>query len=86
VPAAPVRDLTEVLADAHLHERGYLVELDHPEMGRVVLPRSPIRYGGSLLRELTASPGLGEHTEEVLFEWLGLAVDDVNELRAAGAL
>jgi crotonobetainyl-CoA:carnitine CoA-transferase CaiB-like acyl-CoA transferase len=86
VPAAPVRDLTEVLADRHLHERGYLVEVDHPEMGRVTLPRSPIRYEGSPLPELVPSPELGQHTEDVLGEWLGLDPRQVADLRAEGAV
>jgi crotonobetainyl-CoA:carnitine CoA-transferase CaiB-like acyl-CoA transferase len=86
VPAAPVRDLTEVLADAHLHERGFLVEVDHPELGRVTLPRSPIRYEGSPLRDLLPSPLLGQHTEEVLAERLGLDAPAVAALRGRGAL
>jgi formyl-CoA transferase len=86
VPAAPVRDLNETLADAHLHERGYLVALDHPELGPVRLPRSALRFAGSALRPLTPSPGLGEHTSEVLGEWLGLSPTEVEGLRARGAL
>jgi crotonobetainyl-CoA:carnitine CoA-transferase CaiB-like acyl-CoA transferase len=86
VPAAPVRDLTEVLADRHLHERGYLVEVDHPEMGTVTLPRSPIRYEGSPMPSLVPSPALGQHTEEVLAEWLGLGPSEVADLRSAGAV
>ena len=86
VPAAPVRDLNETLADEHLHERGYLVAVDHPELGRVTLPRSPLRFAGSELRPLTPSPGLGEHTTEVLNEWLGLSPADVDDLRVRGAL
>jgi crotonobetainyl-CoA:carnitine CoA-transferase CaiB-like acyl-CoA transferase len=86
VPAAPVRDLTEVLADRHLHERGYLVEVDHPEMGTVTLPRSPIRYEGSPMPSLVPSPALGQHTAEVLDEWLGLGPSEVADLRSAGAV
>lgn len=86
VPAAPVRDLREVLADPHLHARGFLVEVDHPELGRVTLPRSPIRYEGSPPRDLDPSPLLGQHTEEVLAERLGLGPEQVADLRRRGAL
>lgn len=86
VPAAPVRDLHEVLADEHLHARGYLVEVDHPELGRVTLPRSPIRYEGSSLADVSPSPLLGQHTEEVLAERLGLDAAAVAGLRVRGAV
>jgi crotonobetainyl-CoA:carnitine CoA-transferase CaiB-like acyl-CoA transferase len=86
IPAAPVRDLTEVLADRHLRERDFLVDVDHPELGPVTLPRSPLRYAGSAPRPLTPSPFLGEHTGEVLADWLGLGAADVAGLRSRGAL
>ncbi|MDH4145732.1 MAG: CoA transferase [Acidimicrobiia bacterium] len=85
VPAAPVRDLPEVLADQHLRDRGFLRDLDHPELGRVTVPHSPIRYDGSALRELTASPALGQHTDEVLAEWLDLDASAIAARRAEGA-
>ncbi len=86
VPAAPVRDLAEVLVDEHLHQRGYLVEVDHPELGRVTLPRSPIRYEGSDQRELVPSPALGQHTDEVLAEVLGLDASQLAALHRTGAI
>jgi crotonobetainyl-CoA:carnitine CoA-transferase CaiB-like acyl-CoA transferase len=86
VPAAPVRDLREVTADAHLRARGFLTEIEHPELGRVTLPNSPIRYTGSSLRPLRPSPFLGEHSDEVLADWLELDADAVAGLRAAHAI
>ena len=86
VPAAPVRDLTEVMADPQLRARGFLTDMDHPEVGRVTLPNSPIRYQGSALRPLTPSPFLGEHSEAVLEDWLGLSLADVAAARTSGAL
>jgi len=65
IPAAPLRDVMEVVADPHLHARGFLTD-QVTEAGRVALPNSPIRYEGSALRPLTSSPSLGEQTEEVL--------------------
>jgi CoA:oxalate CoA-transferase len=71
VPAAPLRDVLEVLADPHLHARGFLT--DRPtDAGPVALPNSPMRYEGSGLRPLASPPELGEHTDEVLTELCGL--------------
>lgn len=81
VPAAPLREVTEVLADPHMHERGFL-SMEETENGPVALPNSPMRYAGSELRRLTPSPRLGQHTTEVLKELAGLSDDEIDALRA----
>jgi crotonobetainyl-CoA:carnitine CoA-transferase CaiB-like acyl-CoA transferase len=86
VPSAAVRELTEVVEDVHMHERGMLQRLDHPELGSVVLPHSPLRFHGEERLELVASPGLGQHTSEILADWLDYDVTRVNELIKSGAI
>src|SRR4029077_7377131 len=61
VPSAPVRDLNEVMANKHMHERGMLEEIDHPKLGRVIVPNSPLRYRGTPQMKSTPSPELGQH-------------------------
>lgn len=85
VPAAPVRDVLEVLADPHLQARGFLTQ-HLTDAGAVVLPNSPMRYEGSLLRPLTPAPSLGEHTDAVLSELCGLGDDELAELRREGVI
>jgi CoA:oxalate CoA-transferase len=80
VPCAPVRDLGEVVTDEHLHARGMLQEIDHPDLGPLTVPHSPLRYEGTPRLPLTPSPRLGEHNAEVLREWLGLGDDEIDEL------
>lgn len=46
VPCSPVRELSEVMADKHLHERGALVDVEHPLFGQMTLPTSPLVYEG----------------------------------------
>ena len=46
VPCAPVRDLSEVMHDENMHARGSLQWIDHPELGRVVLPHTPLDLRG----------------------------------------
>lgn len=81
IPAAPVRDLTEVTADPHMHARGMLHDVDHPEMGKIVLPSSPLRFAGSEPPALQPEPAIGEHTELVLAEWLGMDAAAVGILK-----
>src|SRR6266699_6660955 len=47
VPCAPVRTAPEVMHDPHMHERGMLEQIDHPELGPIVVPTSPLRLHGS---------------------------------------
>lgn len=86
VPAAPVRDLGEVVNDLHMHQRGMLNWVDHREVGRVVLPNSPMRFGDIAPLELRPSPLHGEHNEEILVGWLGMAPSELDGLREDGVI
>ena len=86
VPAAPVRTLEEVLGDQGMHERGMLRWVDHPEVGRVVLPSTPLRIAGAPPPDFAPSPFLNQHEGEVLGGMLGLAEAEREALREAGAL
>jgi len=85
IPAAPLRDVLEVLADPHLHARGFLTQ-QPTDAGPVALPNSPMRYAGSDLRPLTPPPSLGQHTDEVLTELCGLDEAALAELRRTGVI
>ena len=86
VPTAAVRDLEEVINDPHLHERGMLRWVDHPVVGRIAAPHSPIRVQGNKPMELTLSPELGQDNDRVYGKWLGLDPDEIASLREAGAI
>lgn len=72
VPTAPVRDLDEVVHDPHMHERGMLQWIDHPEVGRVVVPASPLRFHGTEAPVHRFSPAQGADNRAVFVDWLGL--------------
>jgi crotonobetainyl-CoA:carnitine CoA-transferase CaiB-like acyl-CoA transferase len=86
IPVAAVRDVGEVVDDAHLHERGALVRVDHPMAGPVVVPNTPLRFRGSTMAELRPSPALGADTRVVLAEWLGLDEDALDRLADDGVV
>jgi formyl-CoA transferase len=73
VPCAPVRDLDEVVNDPNMHARGALEWQDHPELGPIVVQRSPLRFAGVARAPLTPSRPLGADTHAVLAERLGRA-------------
>ena len=86
VPAAPVRNPVEVMNDAHMHERGMLQHVNHPSLGDVILPNSPLRLHGADRVEPVPSPLLGQHNAEIYGEWLGLGSDAVETLMRDGVI
>jgi CoA:oxalate CoA-transferase len=86
VPCAPVRNAMEVMNDAHMHERGMLQHVDHPSLGDVILPNSPLRLHGADRTEAVPSPFLGQHNQEIYGDWLGLGADGVAALQRDGAI
>ncbi len=86
IPAAPVRDVAEVMADPHMHGRGFLERVAHPEFGNVVLPTTPLRLHGAGLPPATPSPTVGQHNDAVYGEWLGLSAGEIAGLREGGVI
>jgi crotonobetainyl-CoA:carnitine CoA-transferase CaiB-like acyl-CoA transferase len=86
VPAAPVRDLREVMHDPHMHQRGMLETIDHPDLGPIVVPTSPLRYHGAGKVATTPSPTVGQHNGDVYGGWLGLSEDEIASLRRDGVI
>lgn len=70
VPCAPVLDRRQYLDDPQVVHNGLRVELDDPELGRVVMAGPPISFSRTLGRVVRGpAPRLGEHTEEALAAW-----------------
>ncbi len=80
VPAAAVRMVDEVVRDPDQHRRRALQWLDHPDLGTIPAPHSPIRWHGSDLVELEASPTLGADNARVFTELAGLDADAIADL------
>ena len=86
IPLAPVRDVNEVMHDPGMHERGFLAEIEHDEIGRVTVPTSPLRFHGADPVPLVPSPKLGQHNAEIYGEWLGLSGAEIAELKNDGVI
>ena len=87
VPCAPVRTAREVINDPHLVERGLWVDVVHPRRGKTRVPASPIRlHGGSPATVDRPAPLLGQDTDRVLSELLGLGAGELAALHAAGVI
>ena len=75
-----MRDVGEVMHDRHMHERGMLEWIEHDEIGRIVVPTSPLRFHGATPVATKPSPKLGEHNAEIYGRLLGLTADVLQAL------
>ena len=71
VPCGPINRLDQVFADPQVLARQMNISLPHPAFGEVPLVANPIRLSGSPVQYRIAPPSLGEHTAQVLADWLG---------------
>lgn len=86
IPSAPVRTIDEVMRDQHMHERGFLQKVAHPDFGDVTLPNSPLRLHGARPAAPSPSPALGQDNEAVYGGMLGLEAKQIEELRRDGII
>jgi crotonobetainyl-CoA:carnitine CoA-transferase CaiB-like acyl-CoA transferase len=71
VPCGPINRLDQVFADPQVQARGMKIDMQHDAFGNVPLVASPIRLSATPVQYRIAPPTLGEHTAEVLADWLG---------------
>jgi formyl-CoA transferase len=85
IPAGAVLDTMELHNDKTFEDRGIMQVMHHPVHRDFKMPGWPVRIDGKP-PAVTSSPVLGEHTDAVLGEWLGLNVQAIAALRADGAV
>ncbi|AWJ86653.1 CoA transferase (plasmid) [Azospirillum sp. TSH58] len=86
VPCGPINDVSQVFADPHVQARHIHQDLPHPTAGTVPTVASPIRYSATPIEHTVAPPTLGQHTDAVLGEALGLCAADIAALREKGVV
>ena len=86
IPAAPVLHPREAATNPQMRARAFFELATHPVTGAHELPGLPMRFSGVDRWYDRPAPTLGQHTEEVLRDVLGLAEDDVAELRRDGII
>jgi len=72
--------LGEVLQDKHLRERGTVIEIDHPKLGKLPVIGSPFHFSETPVSYRLAPPEMGEHTEEVL-KSAGFSLAEIEQLK-----
>ncbi|MEM9736412.1 MAG: CoA transferase, partial [Pseudomonadota bacterium] len=85
IPVGPILSMKEIVEDEGLQATGTIVKVDHPERGPYWTVGCPVKLSGSPV-EVTRSPLLGEHTEEILRDVLGYSDDEVLSIAGTGAV
>jgi crotonobetainyl-CoA:carnitine CoA-transferase CaiB-like acyl-CoA transferase len=83
VPHAPILGIREALAQPQAVAREMVVETEHAVLGRIPIVNRPIKFAGERQPVPAAPPVLGQHTDEILRDILGLTAARIAELRAA---
>jgi crotonobetainyl-CoA:carnitine CoA-transferase CaiB-like acyl-CoA transferase len=85
VPCGPIYRMNEVFADPQVQHIGIAAEANHPRLGRYKLVAQPAKLSRTPATVASATPELGEHTEEILKE-LGFQANEISSLRNKGAI
>ena len=85
VPCGPILSMKELAEEPSLRATGTVVEVDHPERGKYLTVGNPIKLSDSP-SDVVRSPLLGEHTEDVLREVLGMSDAEIVAARDEGAV
>ena len=86
VPAGYVFRAPEMLADPHFAARESIVRMEHPTLGEFPMQGVFPKFKTRPLAPRSLAPGLGEHTREVLAEWLELDEDMITKLSDSGVI
>jgi formyl-CoA transferase/CoA:oxalate CoA-transferase len=86
IPVGAINNFAEVAEHPQVKARGSLVEIEHPRAGKLRTVGVPVRLSATPGSVRTPAPMLGQHTDEVLRDVLGLSEREIAALRSAGAV
>jgi len=86
VPVGEVNTIDKIVEDPNVKLREMIVEVEHPQAGKVKITDSPIKLSLTPGKVEKASPLLGQHTEEILKKLLGFSKEEIDSLRREGVI
>ena len=86
VAAGVVQNIAQVANDPHLQARGFLVEIQHPEMGRTLHAGLPMKHSATPGQVRSHAPLIGEHNNYVFQQLIGMSREEIQHLEAIGVL
>ena len=85
-PVGPVNSAADVFNSPQIKERGFFVEIEHPEAGKLSYPSASYKLSETPWRVCRAAPLLGEHNKEIYGERLGYTSEELDDMKAAGVI
>ncbi len=85
IPVGPILSMKELAEEEALRNTGTVVEVDHPERGKYLTVGNPIKLSDSP-SDVERSPLLGEHTDEILKDIVGLSDEEIKSAKEKGAV
>ena len=82
VPCGPVNSIAQTFADPQVVHRQMRIDLPHPLAGSVPSVANPIKFSGTPIQYGDAPPTLGQHSDQVLKEYVGLSDAEIEALKA----
>ncbi len=86
LPYSAVNDIQGTLNHKHVLARDMVKEMEHEWCGPIKMVNTPVKYSESKPSIRSVPPMLGQHTDEVLKEVLGLSQSEIEKLKAEGAV
>lgn len=85
VPCGPVNDIADIVADPHLQAREMIRSQQEGQV-TVRVPGPPLKFARASVEQIRPAPELGEHTQTILAQWLGLDPSQIDDLRSDGVI
>ncbi|HEY32833.1 MAG TPA: CoA transferase [Dehalococcoidia bacterium] len=86
IPCGPVNNIAQIADDPYTAVRNMIIDVNYPEAGTFRVVNTPFKFSRTPSVAERSSPDLGEHTQDVLKELLGMTPEDINTLRDAGII
>ena len=86
IPCARLADVTDIVENPQVKHRGQIIEIEHPVQGTGRMQGNPIRLADTPVKNHRTVPTLGQHTDEILSDWLNLDQNAIAALREDGVI
>ncbi len=86
IPCGPVNTIEQVAGDPQVAARDMIIDVRHPEAGDFRVVNTPFKFSRTPYKVEQASPDLGQHTQDVLSQLLGMTHREIEKLKDAGAI